>query len=385
MNNKLIFNADDVGISPGCNHAVEKLCRNGVINSVSLMMGGDYINDAIDKIVKVFPEIKYGVHLDLTYGKSLKRSKFLCKDGLFCNSYGAILIKTILKKSFREEIREELEAQVSMAEELGITISHLDSHRHVHMIPPIYKIVKQIAEDHNIERIRFSCDDLRFTIANSVKIGNISIPGIIKYIVLRMLSLFCRKSGSTKFFSVIHSGTVSHEMVQRIINNSSGEQIEVMLHPGLPEIDSNTKFRKKEEGRYWRSNARVNEFNSCISVSDKSEPFIFFDSQETPLFIPARMALFVMFYGLYGSYWSSVLAENRPPVIMDVLRQLGYQFLLCTSAKFTYPEFDQTIFYNVPKENMHQSGRGGFKNDRENVSRIINFIKNRNRKKTGKV
>ena len=91
-----------------------------------------------------------------------------------------------------------------------------------------------------------------------------------------------------------------------------------------------------------------------------------------------RMGIFTMFYGLYGSYWFDFLNEGMSPVIMDVLEQTGYQFEMFTSAKFTYPEFDKTVFINIPRSKLHQSGGcGGFVNDRNNVASLIDFIKHR--------
>jgi membrane-anchored protein YejM (alkaline phosphatase superfamily) len=60
-----------------------------------------------------------------------------------------------------------------------------------------------------------------------------------------------------------------------------------------------------------------------------------------------RMAMFALFYGLYGSYWFSFLEQNRGPVLIDTLIDAGYQMSLYTSAKFTYPEFDRTIFARI--------------------------------------
>ncbi|MCF6177504.1 MAG: sulfatase-like hydrolase/transferase [Victivallaceae bacterium] len=94
-----------------------------------------------------------------------------------------------------------------------------------------------------------------------------------------------------------------------------------------------------------------------------------------------RMAMFGMFYGLYGSYWDAVLAGQRPPVLMTVLQTQHYQFQMYTSAKFTYPEFDKTIFANIKPKDLHQSGQnGGFVNDRKNIGEMLAFIKNRNKK-----
>ena len=95
-----------------------------------------------------------------------------------------------------------------------------------------------------------------------------------------------------------------------------------------------------------------------------------------------RMALFGMFYGLYGSYWDAFLADRHPPVLIDVMKKLGYQFSMHTSAKFTYPEFDKTIFSGIDSKDMEQSaGRGGFLNDRKNVGDILDFIAARDKSK----
>lgn len=88
-----------------------------------------------------------------------------------------------------------------------------------------------------------------------------------------------------------------------------------------------------------------------------------------------RMAMFSMFYGLYGSYWFPFLGEQRSPVIMDVLQQQNYELALFTSARFTYPEFDRTIFARVPTEKLIEDYDGaGWERDRRNVDRIVKFL-----------
>ncbi len=91
-----------------------------------------------------------------------------------------------------------------------------------------------------------------------------------------------------------------------------------------------------------------------------------------------RQAMFSMFYGLYGNYWSAFLREQRPPVLMDLLRQNDYQIDLYTSARFTYPEFDKTIFSQIPTEHLHEYATSlGWESDRQNVSRMLEFINSR--------
>ncbi len=93
-----------------------------------------------------------------------------------------------------------------------------------------------------------------------------------------------------------------------------------------------------------------------------------------------RMGVFSMFYGLYGNYWFAFLNERRSALVMDVLQQQNYQLDLYTSSGFNYPEFDQTIFSRVPREQMHQYQKGqGWERDRINVTNILSFIENRDR------
>jgi membrane-anchored protein YejM (alkaline phosphatase superfamily) len=91
-------------------------------------------------------------------------------------------------------------------------------------------------------------------------------------------------------------------------------------------------------------------------------------------------ALFGCFYGLYGSYWQTFLSTNESPVFINALKKQNYQFDMRTSAKFTYPEFDKTIFSAIDKKNMFQAnGRGGFVEDRLNIDSMFNFIKHRDK------
>lgn len=96
-----------------------------------------------------------------------------------------------------------------------------------------------------------------------------------------------------------------------------------------------------------------------------------------------RQGLFSLFYGIYGSYWDSFLHAQRPPVLMDLLRSRGYQFEMFTSADFTYPEFDQTLFESVPASQLHQvkDNDSAWQRDQINTAEITQFLTERDRTK----
>lgn len=91
-----------------------------------------------------------------------------------------------------------------------------------------------------------------------------------------------------------------------------------------------------------------------------------------------RMAMFSLFYGLYGCYWFNFLEQNRGPVLMDVLIDANYQMSMYTSAKFTYPEFDRTIFARIPRNRLREGeSHPKWRRDRENVDLLLKFIDER--------
>jgi len=88
-----------------------------------------------------------------------------------------------------------------------------------------------------------------------------------------------------------------------------------------------------------------------------------------------RMGIFSMFYGLYGTYWEAFLKARRGPVLVDAILRADYDLRLQTSAHFTYPEFDKTVWVNVPHEVMLEDDQDLYwQRDRRNVQRAITWM-----------
>ncbi len=96
-----------------------------------------------------------------------------------------------------------------------------------------------------------------------------------------------------------------------------------------------------------------------------------------------RMGVFSMFMGMPGNYWFPFLESRRGAAIVDVLQQQQYQMSFYTSAKFSYPEFDKTIFAQVPNEQLHEiaNATSGWESDRDNVTNLLSFIDKRDSSK----
>ena len=76
-----------------------------------------------------------------------------------------------------------------------------------------------------------------------------------------------------------------------------------------------------------------------------------------------RTGVFGLFYGIPGTYWHAVLANQRSSILIDRLQKLDYQLGIFTSAQLFNPEFDRTIFRNV--QNLRLRSEGDMASDRD--------------------
>jgi len=96
-----------------------------------------------------------------------------------------------------------------------------------------------------------------------------------------------------------------------------------------------------------------------------------------------RFGIFSILYGVYGNYWFSMLGERRGPVLIDVLKDQGYDMRLFASASLSFPEFNKTCFVNVPREGIYDEPKAVKQVDRdiEINAKLEDFIRNRKRGK----
>ena len=128
----LIIHADDLGLSNSVNNASFKALNEGNINSASVMMTCDKI-DEVAEFSKKNPEIDLGIHLTVTseweFHKwdgvldSKEIQSLINKNGnLYENKKGFTVNANV------NELKKELQAQIDLAKSLGINFSHIDSH-----------------------------------------------------------------------------------------------------------------------------------------------------------------------------------------------------------------------------------------------------------------
>ncbi len=154
---RLIVNADDFGFTRGVNRAVERCFTRGTVRSASLMAGGSAFEDAA-RLARSLPGLGVGAHLVLTGLRAVSEPGSLPgladSRGFLPPSPGALIERLLRFPDARASVFRELNAQLSRIVDAGIRPTHLDSHKHVHILPPVLRSVTDLARKYSVRWIR---------------------------------------------------------------------------------------------------------------------------------------------------------------------------------------------------------------------------------------
>ncbi|MBR2922189.1 MAG: ChbG/HpnK family deacetylase [Alphaproteobacteria bacterium] len=242
---KLIFNADDFGISQGVNEAIFRAHTEGVLNSTSIMITLKYVPQALE-LAKQMPNLNIGLHANLTNENSVLNKEeiplLVNENGKFKHGFVNLAVLSVLHpKELKNQAKKEIKAQIEKACSCGIKLTHLDSHRHIHMIPAIFKACMELCEEYNIPRLRFVNENPFTTIKQTKSKDWITDGGLIKNLVLISCAvvnkiLFGFKS-DTYFYSIINTCKITRDKLKSYKVPNAYNVVEIGIHPGLPEID----------------------------------------------------------------------------------------------------------------------------------------------------
>lgn len=241
MNNKIIFNADDFGISLGVNQAIVKAYNEGVLNSASLMVNQKYAKDAV-KLHKDMPNLALGLHVNLTneYPAAKAEDIFLLvdKNGKFKNGFLKLFLLSMLRpKKFKQQAKIEIEAQIQKAIKMGVNLSHIDSHRHVHMIPAVFDIFKEMMAKYGIKKTRVMNENLFMTLKTNKNKSYLFDGGLVKYGLLLLFSMINSYKSKTYFYTMLYTCKLSKDKFESVHIPKGYDAVEVMIHPSVTITD----------------------------------------------------------------------------------------------------------------------------------------------------
>jgi len=155
---RLIINADDFGLTPGVNRSIIELHRAGVLTSATLMATGAAFEDAA-ALALANPSLGVGCHIVLTDGAPASDPadipSLLGPDRKNLRPSLLDFVQALLRGKLREEeIEREALAQIHKLQQAGITITHVDTHKHTHLFPRVAKPLLRVLECSSIKAIR---------------------------------------------------------------------------------------------------------------------------------------------------------------------------------------------------------------------------------------
>lgn len=230
----LIVNADDFGLSRAINRGIIETIEKGAVNSVSLVASGNAIEEAVSYL-RNKSTVQTGIHLTLIEEKPVSDPasvKSLLAGETFVPGYMAFMKRYGKNKIDFSEVRRELRAQIEKLVSLGVTITHCDSHQHIHLLPRVSSIVIDLCREFKIGRIR---------IVNEIP----SIFALARAIPLAAMAFMSKQIKQTacqvgvwavdRFFGFNTSMHVTERVIRKAVACSQKKNVELMCHPGYNE------------------------------------------------------------------------------------------------------------------------------------------------------
>lgn len=155
------MNADDFGFSAGVNRGISEAYRAGVVSSVSTLVNTPGWDDAALLLRDASPDLGVGLHLNLTVGEPLSDTRTL-RDrhtGRF-HTLTALGARACTGHIDPAEVAAECAAQLARLRSTGVTVTHVDSHRHVHALPGVWGPVVETARQRGVAVVRVPLESL---------------------------------------------------------------------------------------------------------------------------------------------------------------------------------------------------------------------------------
>jgi predicted glycoside hydrolase/deacetylase ChbG (UPF0249 family) len=169
MPRRLIVTADDVGLHPGMTEGAIRAHRNGIVTACSVVANGRAYEDAVARL-RDAPTLDVGVHLTLVEEQSLTGMRFTKKYTSFVPLYLARAVSM-------RDVERELRAQIERVLQSGLTVTHLNGHQHLHLLPRVFAIVARLAKELGIRYVRIVDEKGEGGLARRLPIAALSFLG----------------------------------------------------------------------------------------------------------------------------------------------------------------------------------------------------------------
>lgn len=231
----LIVNADDYGYFPCISRGIIDAASSGSVTATGILANTPDLKTQLEWLDSV-DRLDLGVHLNLTFGKPLSENmtETLSRwHGCFPGMYWMSLM-ILAGKITIQDVRVEWRAQIEACQYRKLQF--LNSHEHIHILPVLFPLALELAQEYEIPHIRITEADWTGS-------------GLIRNTLIQTMQLINRprlKMFQPKFLGLSRSGKLDYCYLETIFSKlEPGKHYELMCHPGRFDASeiSNSKLR----------------------------------------------------------------------------------------------------------------------------------------------
>jgi hopanoid biosynthesis associated protein HpnK len=260
---RLIINADDFGLTVGVNRAIVEAHERGVVTSATMMANGQAFDDA-SRLAQSRPRLGVGSHIVLVDGAPLldqtavrsllDRGSNSSGNPHFREGIARFGALAMLGRLDESEIEAEATAQIRKLQAAGITVTHLDSHKHTHLFPRVLRPLLRAAANCGVRAIRNPFERIQGSqLAASPSLWRRwTEVGILRSLARQFREAVQEAGISTPdgTLAIVATGSLNEHLLRLMVENLPDGTWELVCHPGYNDADLRglrTRLRESRE------------------------------------------------------------------------------------------------------------------------------------------
>jgi hopanoid biosynthesis associated protein HpnK len=235
---KLIVTADDFGLSLAVNEAVERAHRQGILSAASLMVGAPAAEDAVERARKL-PSLGVGLHLMLIDGRPVLPSEevpgLVGPDGRFHTDPFRFGVALYFSPELQRQASNEIDAQFERFLATGLTMDHVNGHRHFHLHPVVLRAIAQTAPRFDRPPVRLPLEPFGPSLRANQDRAVSRLVSWLFYLAqtrrLRRQTILGDLPSNDHVFGLYDSGEMTEDRLLRLLDHLPSGVSEIYSHP----------------------------------------------------------------------------------------------------------------------------------------------------------
>ena len=236
MAQRVVFSADDFGLTPSVNEAVEQAHRHGILDAASLMVAAPAAADAVRR-AHAMPGLRVGLHLVVIEGPGVSPASdipdLVGPDGQFPSNQLGLGIDYFFRRSVRRQLAREIRAQFAAFAATGLPLDHANAHKHMHLHPTVGRMMIEIGREFGLRSVRVPAEppSVLAQCGTTVGFGDRALHGWT-----RLLRRQVRRAGlftPDHCFGLAWSGHMTPDRIHNLLGVLPDGTSEIYFHPGV--------------------------------------------------------------------------------------------------------------------------------------------------------